>query len=190
MGAENIVERILSDARQEAADIIAEAEEKAAKTLAEANERCERDRKGARAEVEVRVKAILDGRAATARLDSAKCVLAEKRRVIDAAYAEAFKKLNNLEKPAALALAERLLTDYAEQGDEIVFAADYRYKADVAKLPVVAEKELTLSDKGANYGGFVLKGKSADKDVSYTALLAADREENISLVADALFITG
>lgn len=190
MGAENIVERIMDDARREAEEIIAQAEEKAAKTLAEANERCERAMKGARAEVEARVKAILDGKAATARLDSAKCELAEKRRAVDAVYAEAYKKLNNLEKPAALALAERLLKDYAEKGDEIVFSADYKYKADVAKLSVVAERGLKLSDKGASYGGFVLKGESADKDVSYTALLSADREENISIVANGLFITG
>ncbi len=39
-------------------------------------------------------------------------------------------------------------------------------------------------------GGFILKGKSCDKDVSYGAMLAADREERVAEIAAQLFSKG
>ena len=51
MSEQAIVERIISDAEQEARDIINDAEEKAAKTLAEASLRAQRNKQGAEAVV-------------------------------------------------------------------------------------------------------------------------------------------
>jgi len=87
MGVENIVERIISDAEKSAEDMISEAREKAGEVVADAETRAERNKKGTEAELKIKIKSIDDGKAATARLDSAKILLAEKRRVIDAVYA-------------------------------------------------------------------------------------------------------
>ena len=89
MSEQAIVERIISDAQAEAEEIIAAAEKKAADTVAKAAERAERNRQGTEAEVKVKTDGILDGKAATARLDCAKIALAEKRGVIDEVYARA-----------------------------------------------------------------------------------------------------
>ncbi len=188
MGVEAIVERIISDAEEEARATVAAAEERAAQAYAEAERRAERHRTGTQAECAAKAAAIAEGRAATARLDSAKVLLAEKRRVIDSVYSAALLKLNSLKKTEALKLAERLLKDYAEEGDELVFAESYPYAKEVSSLAVTAEKSLKVSAERADIsGGFILRGEKSDKDLSYGALLAADREERQAELAAEIF---
>ena len=188
MSAEAIVERIISDAEKGAEEMLLEARGKAAEVIAEAQRHADRNKAGTEAELKAKIKGIEDGKAATARLDSAKILLAEKRRVIDTVYENALKKLIALDKRESLVIADRLLNLYAEEGDEIVFAANYPYAQDVAKLSVVAEKKLKIALKGADIdGGFVLRGKKADKDISYGALLSLDREEHQADIARKLF---
>lgn len=192
MSKEAIVQRILSDADREAEEIVDQAKARAAETVHGAEERAKVVRLANEMETREKVRDILDGKAASARLDSAKALLAEKRRVLDAVYALALERLNALEKQAALRLADTLLRKYAEEGDEVVFAPDYRFRAEVGKLPVVKEKNLIVSPKETKKieGGFILCGKTADKDISYGALLAADREENQAELAAKIFKTG
>lgn len=188
MSKEAIVDRIISDAEEAAREIINNAEKDAESLLDRTREGLERDRLGVQAEVAEKSKAIEDGMAAAARLDGAKILLKEKRRVLDAVYASALKRLNGLEKSKALNLAARLIKEYAEEGDEIAFAPVYPYKSEVAALPVVREKKLKVSTKTADIsGGFMLYGKTSDKDVSFAALLAADREINQAEIAQKLF---
>lgn len=191
MSKESIVQRIISDAEEEAAGIIAEAEKRAESAVAGAKEKAERNLAGTKAEAEARARFIKDGKAAAARLDCAKIELAEKRRAIDSAYGAALKALIELDEKQSVALAERLLSDYAEKGDEIVFAANYKHVKAVLKLDVVREKALKFSTDGSGVsGGFILRGEVSDKDTSYSALLEADREKYVSGVAAKLFVTG
>lgn len=183
-----IVERIISDAEKESENIISQANARAAQVVDDASLRAERKLAGVKAEVAQKVKAILDGKAATARLDGAKAELAEKRRVIDAVYKNALDALNSLDKKSALTLADRLLSDFAEEGDEVLFAANYKYAAEVAKLDVFKDKKLkTASGKAEVAGGFILKGKNSDKNVSYGELLQFDREEHQAEIAAEIF---
>ena len=78
MSVEQIKERILSDAREEANSIVAEAETKAANLRAEAQVRAETLELETKAEMEERRKSILEKREAAARLDGAKLLLGEK----------------------------------------------------------------------------------------------------------------
>ena len=188
MSEQAIVERIISDAEEEARAIIKDAEERAAKTIAEANARAERNKQGTEAEVSEKVKGIFDGKAATARLDCAKILLGEKRGVIDEVYSRALKQLVEAGKAETLFLAERLLKEYAEEGDEIAFADNFRFQKELAALPVVKEKKLKVSPKSVTIdGGFILSGKNSDKNLSYGALLASDREERQAEIAAKLF---
>ena len=105
--------------------------------------------------------AVSDGKAASARLDGAKILLGEKRGVIEEVYARALKKLVGLGEKETLYLSARLLGDYAEEGDEIVFAENFPFAQNVAALPVVKEKKLKVSARRAKLdGGFMLCGKS------------------------------
>ncbi len=191
MSKEAILERIISDAQAAADATVAEAEGRAAEIIAEAEARAARDRQGTSAIIAERSKAIADGKAAAARLDAAKVMLAAKRGVIDEVYARALEKLKALPQKDAVRLAEGLLLSYAEDGDELVFATNFAYKAQVLKLAVVAEKNLKNSGKTADIdGGFILIGKNSDKDLSYGALLALDREERQAEIAAKLFSDG
>ncbi len=191
MSKEAILERIISDAQAAADATVAEAEGRAAEIIAEAEARAARDRQGTSAIIAERSKAIADGKAAAARLDAAKVMLAAKRGVIDAVYARALEKLKALPQKDAVRLAEGLLLSYAEDGDELVFATNFAYKAQVLKLAVVVEKNLKNSGKTADIdGGFILIGKNSDKDLSYGALLALDREERQAEIAAKLFSDG
>ena len=188
MSEQAIVEKIISDAETEARAIIAEAERKAEETIAAANTRAERRKQGEREAADKKTESILEGKAATARLDCAKIMLAEKRAVIDEVYARALKNLQEIGKAEAVHLFERLLQEYAEEGDEIVFAENFRYAQDVSALQIIKEKKLTVSPKKADIdGGCLLIGKSSDKNLSYGAILAADREENQAAIATQIF---
>lgn len=188
MGTERITARILSDAEAEARAIVEEAENKAAKLFAEASARADKARKETEADVEAKRKSILEKRAADARLDSAKMLLKEKRKVVDAVYDEAHSRLLELPKEDALRLIGRLLNGYAEEGDEIVFAKNFPYAAEVEILPVVKEKKLRVCENAEAFsGGIRLIGKISDKDLSYGALLIADRDEHQAELARELF---
>ena len=188
MSEQAIVEKIIADAKEEAQAIIADAEKKAQATIAAANTKAERRLQGERESSKKRAEGILDGKAATARLDSAKILLGEKRAVIDEVYARALKSLQELGKAEALHLFSSLLEEFAEEGDEVVFAENFKYAPDASKLDVVKEKKLKISAKKADIdGGILLKGKSSDKDLSFGALLAADREEHQAEIAAQIF---
>lgn len=187
MNEQAIVDRIISDAEEEARNIIKDAEEKAAETIAAANGRAARNRLGTEAEVKAKAAAVAEGKAATARLDGAKILLGEKRGVIDEVYARALNALNSLKATDAVFLAVKLLEEHAEDGDEIVFAENYPYFEDVSKLSVIKERHLKLSPKKIKIdGGFILVGKNSDKNLSYGALLAKDREEHQAEIAAEL----
>ncbi|MCD8201328.1 MAG: hypothetical protein LUD47_04610, partial [Clostridia bacterium] len=103
----------------------------------------------------------------------------------------ALKNLNALGVEDAVELCESLLVKYAEDGDEIVFASGFPYVEKVESLNVVKERGLKVSfDKNDEIdGGFMLKGKNADKDLSYATLLADDRKENETEIARRIFNT-
>ena len=188
MSEQAIVEKIIADAKQEAQAIIADAEKKAEGTILAANERAERRKQGESKAAERRAESILEGKAATARLDCAKILLGEKRAVIDEVYARALKSLQSLGKAESVHLVSKLLEEYAEEGDEVIFAENFKYAPEASKLEIVKEKKLKISAKKANIdGGLLLVGKTSDKDLSFGALLSADREEHQAEIAAKIF---
>ncbi len=188
MSTELVVERILCDAKAEADAIVKEAENKAEKILADASARSEKLRMETEEETKAKCDSILEKRQAGARLDGAKLFLKEKRKVIDTIYDEALSRLLELSKEDSVLLVEKLLEKYAEQGDVIVFAKNFPYEAEIEILPVVKAKGLTVSsEKLPLSGGLRLQGETSDKDLSYGALLVADRDEYQSALAEKLF---
>lgn len=129
MSEQSIVERILYDADVEARTVISEAEKKAAETVALASERAKRNKEGALAEAKEKATAILDGKAASARLECSKILLGEKRGVIDAVYSrakeavEAFAPLNEilaLSCKEKIGRAKYIKEDNLKEFDEIL----------------------------------------------------------------------
>jgi len=188
MNTQKVVERILSDAEREAQAIVVEAEKKATELVEQANLRAEQNLKETQDEIAEKVQTVKDRRAAQARLECAKIQLAEKRRILDEIYASALNRLVCLEKADALALTEKLLERYAEEGDEVVFAETFPFVEEVCTLPVYERKKLVVSAKRLPHlGGMRLVGEKSDRDLSFGALLDADREQYQSALARALF---
>lgn len=193
MSVESIVERIRSDGKTEAEAILAAGKRKAEETENGAKAKAERLRRETESDVEKRAAAVAAHFAATARLDVKKIMLAARKKAVENVYAEAKKRLIDLGEEETLTLFNRLLCLYAEEGDAVIFADGFRYTEGVKLLPVFAEKKLKAVSDGAAFagvkidGGLYLAGKTADKDLSFDALLKADREENESRIAAELF---
>lgn len=193
MSVESIVERIRSDGKTEAEAFLAAGKRKAEETENGAKAEAERLRRETESDVEKRAAAVAAHFAATARLDVKKIMLAARKKAVENVYAEAKKRLIDLGEEETLALFNRLLCLYAEEGDAVIFADGFRYTEGVKLLPVFAEKKLKAVSDGAAFagvkidGGLYLAGKTADKDLSFDALLKADREENESRIAAELF---
>ena len=188
MSKEAIIKRIRQDAEAEAEKLIRTAKAEAESIVSAATARAEAERAQAVSEAEERAARLLEVNAAAARLDSAKVLLAEKRRVIEEIYARALQKLLTLGEKESLALVERLLSEGAEAGDEIVLAEGYPYADGVKALPVVKERGLVVaSERAPVVGGLVLRGVRCDKDLSFKTLLDADMDAHQAELAAKLF---
>ncbi len=188
MSMQDIVDRIISDASAEAEETMSAAKAQYEDIISKAAAKAEKDMENEKAVTEAKIKSLTDGFEASARLDAQKILLAEKRAVIDEIYDRALERLNSSSKEDALKLSETLLEKYAEEGDEIVFADGFKYVKEVSSLDVVKAKGLKVAfAKGSSKSGFILSGTSSDKDLSYEALLAADREQHEAEIASRLF---
>ncbi len=188
MSMQDIVDRIISDASAEAEETLSAAKAQAEDIVLKAQAKAQSDMEDEKLQTEARIKSLTDGFEASARLDAQKILLAEKRAVIDEIYDRALARLISSSKEDAVALSDTLLKKYAEEEDEIVFADGIKNVKEVSSLKVVLERNLKISFNKASFkGGFILSGKTSDKDLSYEALLAADRELNESEIAQRLF---
>lgn len=186
MSIQALTDRIRADAEAEAEEIIRTAKERAAEEVKLAETQAAREREKEEAAVAERIRAMDEGSAATVRLESKKIALAARRRVIDGIYDGALAKLNALGEKETLALFSRLLDEYAEEGDEVVLSEKFAFPIGAEKI--AEKKKLRLSRERAKInGGFILRGKFSDCDISYAALLERDREEYQSELARKLF---
>ena len=100
----------------------------------------------------------------------------------------ALARLLALGEEDGLQLFGGLLERYAENGDTVYFAENFRFVDKLVLHPVVEEKGLRFSRERIQIdGGMRLVGKVSDKDLSFGALLAADKDENQAQLAKALF---
>ena len=191
MSVESIVEKIRSDGHAEAETLLAAGRKKADEIENGAKQSAEKLRRETEEDVRKRAESIAERYAAAARLDVKKIRLAARKRAVEEVYAQAKKRLCGLNEEETLFLFNRLLCAYAEEGDKVIFADGFAYEKAVTLLPVFAKKKLTVLSGGQNSatidGGMYLVGKTADKDLSFNALLKADRAENESDVASFLF---
>lgn len=188
MATQNIVEKILSDAQIEAQGILSNAEKRRDEILSKANVVALERQLQAQTNAEEYAKSTLEKRLADARLESSKILLKEKRKAVDSVYALALQRLLALEKEDCLTLYSVLLEKYAEAGDEVFLAKNFAYEQELRSLPILKERGISVSkDRVDIEGGMKLVGKLADKELSFTALLTADKDRNQAELARKLF---
>jgi len=184
--ADNLIGRILSEAQQSADRILADADASCEAIRKERDARIGEQAAALGKTRDIEVREILDGAATRARLDGRKALLAEKRALLDEAFAAAYQAVCELPKEELSKLYASVLKAEAQAGDTVVPAkpdrAAVQSAVDNAGIPV----KLSDTDASAERG-FVLYGKSYEKDCSLRAVLSELRDAEETKVAEVLF---
>jgi V/A-type H+-transporting ATPase subunit E len=195
MEAEQVVEKILADARAEAEKIKSEAKEKENAEQAKLDEQLS----GYKKQTDIIAqKAGEDKKAhllAAARMDIAKEFLAEKRKLLDEVFAQARQKLQSLPDAEYIKLMTKLLLDAVETGDEEVIIDKNEKRIDQKFIKQINRQlgpgykgNLRLSEQRENLGaGFILKRGKIKNNISIEVLLAQARKELEIELAKELF---
>ena len=195
MDAEQVVEKILADAKAEAEKIKSEAQEKENAEQVKLDEQLSDYKK--QTDI-IAQKAGEDKKAhllAAARMDIAKDYLAEKRKILDEVFAQARQKLQNLPDGEYCKLMTKLMLKAVETGDEEVIVDNNEKRIDQKFIKNINRElgpgykgNLRLADVRGNLGGgFILKRGKIKNNVSIEVLLAQARKELEIELAKKLF---
>jgi V/A-type H+-transporting ATPase subunit E len=195
MDAEQVVEKILADAKAEAEKLKKQADEKEAAEQAKLNEQLQ--------EYSSQTKALADRLGnekklhllAAARMDIAKEFLAEKSRILDEVFAQAQTQLQNLPGERYRELIRNLMLEAVETGDEEVILDKNETRIDEKFIRQINQKlgrgrkgNLKLSKERQQLGGgFILRRGKIKNNVSLDVLLAQARKELEIELAKELF---
>ncbi len=195
MEAEQVVEKILADAKAEADKIKQQAEEKRAEEQTKLDEQLNDYKKQTDILAQKAAKDKKLHLLAAARMDIAKDYLAEKRKILDEVFAQARQKLQNLPDGEYCKLMTKLMLKAVETGDEEVIVDNNEKRIDQKFIKHINRElgpgykgNLRLADVRQNLGGgFILKKGKIKNNVSIEVLLAQARKELEIELAKELF---
>jgi V/A-type H+-transporting ATPase subunit E len=195
MEAEQVVEKILADAKAEADKIKKQADDQEAAEQAKLSEQLDEYKK----QTEILAKKAGEDKKshilAAARMDIAKQYLAEKRKILGEVFEQARRQLQDLPDEEYRALIKKLILDAVETGDEevVVDTKEKRIDREFIKkinseLASGKKGDLRLSDQKQDIGaGFILKRGKIKTNVSMEVLLGQARKELEIELAKELF---
>ncbi len=195
MDTEQVVEKILADARAEADKIKKQADDKEADEQAKLSQQLDEYKKQtgilAQQAGEDKNSHIL----AAARMNIAKDYLAEKRKILDEVFEQARQQLHNLPDDEYYALIKKLLIEAVETGDEEVVVDTNEGRIDHEFIKQINRElgpgfqgNLKLSNERQNLGaGFILTRGKIKTNVSIEVLLDQARKELEIQLAKELF---
>jgi V/A-type H+-transporting ATPase subunit E len=195
MEAKQVIDKIMSDARDEAEKIKKQAREKEAAELAKLNEQLNRYKKQTEILAEKAGENEKSHILAKARMEIAKQFLAEKRKILEEVFEQAHQQLLELSDDEYRALCTKLMLDAVETGDEEVIVDEKEHRIDQEFIKQVNRElgpgyrgNLRLSDERQNIGaGFVLRRGKIKTNVSVNVLLDQARKELEIELAKQLF---
>jgi len=195
MDAEQVIEKILADAKAEADKIKKQAEEKQADEQAKFNEKLN--------EYGMQTKSLAERLGneeklhllAAARMDIAKEKLAEKNKILDEVFDQARQNLQNLPDEQYRDLITKLMLDAVETGDEEVIIDKNETRIDEKLINRINQKlgpdrkaGLKISEERRQLGaGFILRRGRILNNVSLEVLLAQARKNLEIDLAKELF---
>ncbi|MEN6333056.1 MAG: V-type ATP synthase subunit E [Phycisphaerales bacterium] len=193
MEADQVITKILSDAKAQADAIRKQAEQREAAETGKLNEELARFEQQTQALAEKAAADERSQRLAVARMEAAKEYAAAKASLLDEAFAQARQKIEKLPDAEYRELMARLMAAAVETGDETVVPGksdsriDAKLVADVnARLK--GKGKLTLSDEKHNFGaGFLLQRGKVRTNVSVDVLVGQARKDLEIEVAKDLF---
>ncbi len=193
MGTEEVVEKILADARAEAEKIKKQADEKLAGEKAKFDEQLKEHKEKTKALADKLAKDKRLHLLAAERMNIAKEQLAEKNKILDEVFDQAKQQLQSLPDEQYRRLIANLMIETVETGDEevIIDSQEKRIDADLidqvnSKLGSDRKGNLKLADEKMPVGaGFILRRGKVKTNVSINVLLSRTRNElEIDLAKD------
>ena len=191
-GIEKITQRIASDAQAEIDRILGDARDEAARITAnyraqadaEAQELADKNERAA-AEQEERL-------ISAAQMKASRLQLAAKQEMVEKAYIQALDKLCAMPKEQYVDVLAKLLVEASSNGkEEAVFSKEDREqvgKAAVEKANQISGKQLRLSEETQPIrGGFILKDKNVEVNCTFETLVRLQKAETAGAVVKTLF---
>jgi V/A-type H+-transporting ATPase subunit E len=195
MNAEQVVEKILSDARSQADKIAAEASEKASTQESEMQSKLAIFRKESATLAENAANDRKLQMLATARMSVQRQQLTVKAKLLDEVFVQAREQIANMPDDQYKELISSLMEKAVETGDELVLIGKDEKRIDNSLIKQINRKlgpgfkgNLSLSPESANIsGGFILRRGKIQINVSTDVLLGQVREEIEMELAKSLF---
>lgn len=195
MEAEQVIDKILTDAKAEADKIKKQADEKRADEQAKLDEQLADYKTQTQTLAEQAGKDKKSHLLAAARMQIAKDFLAEKNKILDQAFHQARRKLQNLSDEEYRALCTKLILDTIETGDEEVIVDNNETRIDHEFIKQINRQlgpgykgNLKLSNERQDIaGGFILKRGRVKNNVSLDVLLTQARKQLEIELAKELF---
>ena len=193
-GQQKIIDKILSDAKHDAGEMLSEALKKAEALVAAKQAEADAEYDLSVEEARKAGEEVVRRRLTVADLEVKKLLLSAKKQAVDEAFEESLKKLLALPKEEYTALVGSMIASAADDGDVVVISENDKNvltKAVFDKISAKISKKLTLSDTFGNFkGGVMLLGKGVDKNLTFESELALLRDEVEPEVAKIMFSNG
>ncbi|MCQ2387698.1 MAG: V-type ATP synthase subunit E [Clostridia bacterium] len=188
-GKEAIINKILSDAEENANEIINSANEFNNNLVSDAEEWAKSYKKSQEEVLKKDQSDIISRRIIVANLDVRKNILAKKRKLIDQAFDLVYKKMCNLDKKSYLSYIEKLLISYSEKNETIILSKDGVLSNDsVNDLEIVKKNKLSVSKYSGDFiGGIKLITEKTEKDLSFRAIINEEKEKRESEISKKIF---
>ncbi len=184
-GLEAIQNRILSEARKKADQIIEQADEQSQEILAAANLELENLRTDSKAKAEEQAKALISRAQSSAAMESRRILLQARQDMIEEVIRRSLVTLGNLPPDDKLSIYKSLILSTGETAGEITLN---RQDQDLAKQ-LLAELggQFSLSvDIGTFTGGLMLKNDAIEDNMTFERMAAISRPHLIKLAAETL----
>lgn len=196
MALENIINRIIDDAKKKADEIKGEARVEADRIADKARKKAKSLKGDILAETEDEAKKEEKRILSLARLEAKNMVLAQKRAVINDVFDEALKKLKSLTDEEYRDLIKKMLLKVGiEDSEELIVSSDDRKRINNEFLKEINKAlksqgrkgELRFSDEKREIeGGFILKKGKVEFNNSFSALVEVVREDLEPKIAENL----
>ena len=195
MEAEQVVEKILADAKAEAEKIKKQAQDKEAAEQAKLDAQLIEYKKQTEILAEKAGKDEKSHILAAARMEIAKEFLAEKRKILDEVFEQARRQVRNLPDEQYHELITKLMLEVVETGDEEIIIDKNEKRIDHKFIKQINHKlgpgykgNLRLSDEKQDLGGgFILRRGKIKTNVSIKVLLDQARKDLEIELAKQLF---
>jgi len=197
MNVQNILSRIEATANEDAQALLTQARERALRLEEQTQLKIEEERLAAVEEAKARAADVAQRLKSEAALQTRKDDLADKRAVLEEAFAQALAKMNHLPEETARKHGLDLLLRIGQGDEEIIPSAqsswcDENFIAQVNKAFAESGRmggfALSKSPRDLPSGGFILKKRGMEQNCTYQALLALQRIELEQEVAARLFL--